>query len=117
MKTQAIVLADVDVTPKNVRMGNQPGPVEVIDPTWRRVYLVGGIVEGGSGPPPSGTYPSEGHVRAPDKYGPTGVEYTGNETLPLESQVGVGVGYGAGGTEFTGSMAGGSSKRRIRGIW
>ena len=54
-----------------------------------------------------GVYPTKGHVRTPDAYGPTGTEYVGIEVLPIEAEVKLDVGYGADGIEFTGSYSGG----------
>ena len=54
-----------------------------------------------------GIYPTEGHVRIPDAYGPTGTEYVGTEVLPVETDVKLDVQYGADGIEFTGNYAGG----------
>jgi hypothetical protein len=101
MKTQAIILADVDATPKNVTLGIEPGPIVTLDPAMRPVFVTGGILQ------LAATFPQEGHVRAPDTYGPTGGDYTGTETLPVEADVKTGVKYGEDGTEFTGTYGGG----------
>jgi len=61
----------------------------------------------GIAPPAPGTYPTEGHVRASDAFGPTGTEYIGTEVLPIVADVKSGVGYGENGTELTGILSGG----------
>jgi len=64
-----------------------------------------------------GIYPPVGKVRTPEGYGPTGVEYTGTETLPVAAQVESGIKYGANGTEFTGTLVpgtgGGGRRKRV----
>ena len=66
----------------------------------------------GAAAPAEGVFPAEGHVRASDAYGPTGVEYIGREIVPVPADVKLGIGYGEDGTEFTGILVGGSSKMK-----
>lgn len=101
MKTQVIEMLANHATAKNVVMGNEPGPVISIDPTIRKVYLISEPAMA------AGVFPYPGHVRSPDQYGPTGSDFTGNETLPDIADVKAGVDYGAGGTEFEGTYSGG----------
>lgn len=51
------------------------------------------------------TYPSEDDVQEGVTFGDI---YTGNLVVPAEVEVENGVGYGANGTEFTGTLVGGS---------
>lgn len=112
-----LTLRDFDATPNNVVLPDALAWIVTREIPSRTVYLVAELPVGTGGGTGSEVYPPVGKVRSAEKYGPTGVEYTGVETLPLESQVAVGVGYGANGTEFTGSLVGGTStKRRVRSV-
>lgn len=106
-----LVLPNFEVAPKDVRIWDALPPIVSVMGISNKVYLISEVCSGVGG---GGTYPATGHVRAPDAYGPTGIEYTGTETLPAEPQVQLGVGYGENGTEFTGTMAGSGGHKRVR---
>jgi hypothetical protein len=103
-----LTLPAFEGVPNDVRLADAIAPLVAKDFISANVYLCNGVSGG------AGVFPAVGHVRAPDAYGPMGVEYTGTETLPAEAQVQLGVTYGADSTEFTGTLTGGGGKKRVR---
>jgi hypothetical protein len=119
-KTQDIRIIDYEATPTDVTFSKVDNPI-VLDNSFVSDLTIGSFSFILYTPPviPLGAvYPVPGHVRAPDQYGPSGNDYTGNEIEPSEADVKKNIKYGANGTEFTGTLEGGSgtTKHRIRNI-
>ncbi|HXK36990.1 MAG TPA: hypothetical protein VJ553_05415 [Candidatus Paceibacterota bacterium] len=112
MNRVALSLYAGEAVPNDVLLRDCSLPVaDPIAPQVKNVWMYQPTAgEGG------GVFPATGHVRVPDAYGPTGVEFTGTEQIPVEADVLLGVGYGENGVEFTGTLAGGSGHKRVRTI-
>ena len=117
-QTYEVRIIDFEASPNDIKFSKSINPVQ-FDNSLSTNLVIGGYAFNLFTPPviPLGAvFPPATHVRSLEQYGPTGVEYTGNETLPVVADVKTGVGYGANGNEFTGTLVpgGGSGTRRVR---